>query len=572
MARRQDAVTARPRQHRAEQVLPAAYFLLALVLVLAVLPTVLRTKPPSSNQTAALSPDAPPDKQQSIISSFAPASSGTAGSAAGAAPSDAGGTTTTVPPGRASNGAVSVAKACAHGFGDPPRQTFSWYSPPCAPAWSGDNGGATWKGVSGGEVRVAAGWPSAGIGTDGFVANQRDPSQHTNDRTMTDFQIYFNQSYQFWGRSLRLCVANGTDTPADEPAFAQKIEATCDPFAAAEGRPIVQSELAHRQIVSIGEQIDQYQDRFFEQYRPYIYTVTDSATHLIKLTAEYLCKKLAGKTAQYSGTFTDKPRVWGIIFSDTGDATRGLDNQLEGLTRAQCGLTFAKKIAIASGSSTNDLAAAVSQFEVAGVTTVVSALDFSDMSQVTTYARGQDYQPEYVINGMGELDLPVQAHLMDQVEWSHAFGFTTIEMNIPQNGLGAPITQTDCFQAVQIVDPGFVPDPFSCNVFQQLEEIAKGIQLAGPRLTPQAYESGLFAFGRRRAQPGWTMGGGYYIDHWAYPDEAGEFWYDPASRDDSGNLGTYRWTRGCRRARLGEFDRFTTELFEAGATTRAQCT
>src|SRR5688500_10546893 len=38
--------------------------------------------------------------------------------------------------------------------GDPPRQLEDPQSPPCVPYWQGDNGGATWKGVTRDEVRV----------------------------------------------------------------------------------------------------------------------------------------------------------------------------------------------------------------------------------------------------------------------------------------------------------------------------------------------------------------------------------------------------------------------------------
>ena len=39
----------------------------------------------------------------------------------------------------------AVVKRCV---GDPPRQTEDPQSPPCVAYWTGDNGGATWKGVT----------------------------------------------------------------------------------------------------------------------------------------------------------------------------------------------------------------------------------------------------------------------------------------------------------------------------------------------------------------------------------------------------------------------------------------
>src|SRR5213593_1210149 len=137
--------------------LPVAYFVAALLLAAALLPSILRQSPPQPSQTAELSPDAPPDThQQPLIAALERAQSGTAGNGNG---NDAGtqggaGSARPVTPPAARPPGVTP-RSCPFGFGNPPRQTFSLYSGPCAPAWSGDNGGATSKGVSPTEVRVA---------------------------------------------------------------------------------------------------------------------------------------------------------------------------------------------------------------------------------------------------------------------------------------------------------------------------------------------------------------------------------------------------------------------------------
>ena len=75
---------AEQRGSKVERYLPLIYFAVALVLVIAVLPTVLRPPQQQPHQSAELSPDAPPDKdQQSIISSLGRGQSATAGSGAG---------------------------------------------------------------------------------------------------------------------------------------------------------------------------------------------------------------------------------------------------------------------------------------------------------------------------------------------------------------------------------------------------------------------------------------------------------------------------------------------------------
>src|SRR4051812_28433694 len=195
-------MTARPTRRRAENALPLAYFVLALLLVIVALPSALRQMPPQQNQTAELSPDAPPDKdQQSVIAALNRASSGTAGEGTGQGAGkgigagDGG-------PAALSRAPEQAPRSCPRGFGNPPRQTFSLYAPSCAPSWTGDNNGATWKGVTAAEIRVAV---PVTAGAEGPVTT--DPSttpSGSEDRTWSALQAWVNANYQLWGRQLRL--------------------------------------------------------------------------------------------------------------------------------------------------------------------------------------------------------------------------------------------------------------------------------------------------------------------------------------------------------------------------------
>src|SRR5439155_17384244 len=67
--------------------------------------------------------------------------------------------------------------------GDPPRQIEDPQSPPCVPYWQGDNGGATSKGVTADEIRIA-------------VPKMTD--------TDAQFAAFFNSRFEFYGRKLHL--------------------------------------------------------------------------------------------------------------------------------------------------------------------------------------------------------------------------------------------------------------------------------------------------------------------------------------------------------------------------------
>src|SRR5207237_1052723 len=134
---------------------PVSYFVIAVLLVLLLLPTVLRPPQQQSNQTAELSPDAPPDKEESIIASFKAPSSATAGAGngVGASSEGVGGDGAGAGGGGGGAGGLAPAPVGCHGWGNPPRQTESLYSAPCAPPCP-TNGGATSKNVSATEVRI----------------------------------------------------------------------------------------------------------------------------------------------------------------------------------------------------------------------------------------------------------------------------------------------------------------------------------------------------------------------------------------------------------------------------------
>src|SRR5687767_1832360 len=73
--------------------------------------------------------------------------------------------------------------------GEPPRQTEDPQSPPCVPYWAGDNGGATARGVTRDEIRIAA--PNGLTDT-------------TIGMNNTAFERFFNSRFELYGRKLRL--------------------------------------------------------------------------------------------------------------------------------------------------------------------------------------------------------------------------------------------------------------------------------------------------------------------------------------------------------------------------------
>src|SRR5438067_2140729 len=80
--------------------------------------------------------------------------------------------------------------------GDPPRQIEDPQSPPCVPYWSGDNGGATAKGVTRDEVRVIMATPPVSAAVTAAL------------------QSFFNRRFEFYGRHMNIIAmpSGGSDT------------------------------------------------------------------------------------------------------------------------------------------------------------------------------------------------------------------------------------------------------------------------------------------------------------------------------------------------------------------------
>ncbi|HEX9766736.1 MAG TPA: hypothetical protein VGA36_08225 [Nitriliruptorales bacterium] len=125
----------------------------AITLALFVLPSALNVPQSNPTQTLEFAPippedDEPPPPEAVNLESLSLGETSTAPTA------DArGGAGPALPPPALPEGSGQrpVTKRCV---GDPPRQTSDPLAPPCVAHFEGDNGGATYRGVEAGEVRI----------------------------------------------------------------------------------------------------------------------------------------------------------------------------------------------------------------------------------------------------------------------------------------------------------------------------------------------------------------------------------------------------------------------------------
>src|SRR3954447_14684462 len=362
------------RSSRSDRYLPLVYLLVALLLAVVILPSVLRPPRDQPTTSSGFSPDAPPDKnnQSSVFSSFQQASSGTPGGvtkpgeeAAGAAT-----TTTTAPP-------KQVASDCPYGFGKPPRQVESVYAAPCAPAFSGNNGGATTAGVDTTSINVCFVMQLTGtVQMNGEITDAK-PGESANYRTYRVLRDYFNSRFQFYGRQLHFYYVQPDSSKSGDDQQRDRGDRAVDEdhcFAAIqETNPAAIDELSKRKVFTFT--LAQVPENYFTPRDPYLWSFTPAGSQAVRLGTEYACKKLAHKPP----SFTDDPAFASYTERKFGAIVYNLpayDNpgpQIKSLM-AQCGVDINPIVTYdltGSGEGTQGLASAVGQMQINGVSTIL---------------------------------------------------------------------------------------------------------------------------------------------------------------------------------------------------------
>jgi hypothetical protein len=193
----------------------------------------------------------------------------------------------------------------------------------------------------------------------------------------------------------------------------------------------------------------------------------------------------------------------------------------------------------------------------------------------TQEATKQGYFPEWVLSGTVFADTTVFARQFDQQQWAHAFGMSLIPARTPRNLGDAFQTYTEC---------GSQPPPVADNtqgiIFNNWNLLMTGIALAGPKLTPENFQAGLFAAPLPPRDDGHLLPLTSFGDHGIWPagtdfgggDDTSLVWWDPQAtgEDETGStdkgVGQWRYMNGGARFRPGEIPNSRMELFKTDNT------
>jgi hypothetical protein len=442
-------------------------------------------------------------------------------------------------------------------------------APPCAAKFTGDNGGATYPGVTDKEVKLIRFECQPNEQVNAILATQGLAASVEETNAMVEATTKFmNKSYEFYGRKLVWEHVIG-DCPLTPPDPAKSRQAAAEiakkkpmfviHYAAG---PETHDVWAQNGIVSIGGpnlDVSIYAGR-----RPFRWDIFPSGTEGAETVSEYYCKKLAGKAATNAGALihptignrTTK-RHLGIIVPDNGN-NASVPNARKVQQRVkECAgedvpmFTYASDINRAEEQSRVTVAGLID----AKVTTVVCMCDAIAPVFMTTQMTRNNYFPEHQLPAANLLDYDVLGRLYDPAQWTHAFGPSQLTQPVP-------FEQTDAAKIWRAA--GNTGNPCaSCNLITgYMINIGSMIQMAGPNLNPLTIERALVGANYQRG--GWAESKGnptvYLIrygpgDYNAISDYREVYWDATARSEIDGKNGAYVSIDGGRRYANGELGR-----------------
>ena len=540
---------------------------LALLVLLALLPSALNMPQANPGQTLEYAPVPPEDDHDVIppsgnLSSLGLGSSrsvgGAPGDGDGPGPEDGG----AIPGGR---GKSPSTKRCV---GSPPRQTSDPLSPPCVAHYEGDNGGATYRGVSRDEIVIVI-YASGGgqsFGTSKGAENRPAPGivdfdqpppseEHPEQRAARALARFFNDRFQTYNRHAHVYMYWTVFNPNAERQRADAVDMynKLKPFAVVpvdlDHTALVQP-LARRGIIVMAS-ANGKPAGYYQNHPGLLWGYLPSIEKQAEVFAAWVCKKVVGRPVSFSGNSDQvgKPRVLGLMY--TTDARYPgftlFAQEVERRVEA-CGGTFAEKRAtpyagysVHFDQSDDYPVQNMSAFAAAGVTTIIWAQGYE--TRQSQAAASLNYRPEWFTAGDSQLDGHQTSGYQDQSVWRYAWTVSTVVMETVMD-------ETPCYQAIREGDPDMNPMDVGwvCafyTYYADYRQLFTGIQVAGPKLSAASMDRGFHAIPKVESTSPQVPACYYDPGDYTCIKDAVAMWWDPDTTPPNGEK------PGCYRAVLG---------------------
>jgi hypothetical protein len=497
---------------------------------------------------------------------------GASGASAGAA---AGGEDPQALAANAASGKTRGGVDCSPGARQVP---LSSYAIQCQPAFTGDNGGATYRGVTADTIRIvertfpdtANSQAVAAVGEQAGAASEADQQM-----VFDTFFAHFNEHYELYGRTVELVryesqfgsatnevqskgreeACLDADVVANElQAFAvigQRGSANTGPF----------SECAAQRGVVVLNGAAYFPETFYRSHHPFVWATTMECERISYQVAEYLGKRLVGKPARWAGdpALRERERRFATYVPNNDEYQHCVDITERESERMGHGDANVSRYNYTLDVSRfpDEAARGIVQFKADGATTIVLACDPISIIFLTQSAAAQSYRPEWFLLGVALQDTDNLAQLYDQsVVDGSLFGMS--QLGATTKLIGA---NSEAGRMFESITGSTIPDGTAAGYFD-LQHALNLLQAAGPTLTPDAIAAGAatimpggapdFALGywSYADGPDGTPGAG---DHTAVDDSREIYWTSAFVSEETGKAGTFIETYGGRRFRNGEW-------------------
>jgi hypothetical protein len=409
------------------------------------------------------------------------------------------------------------------------------YSPNCF-TWTpgSNNGGATSLGVTPTTIKVSVRIDAFLNGLNNALskaapgASDLQESADVVERTFNGLAAYFNKNYQFYGRKMQLDFFSGKGDVLQEALGggqegaqqdAQKVSKDLGDFADISAVTVPYADaLTQQKIINVG--VPYVSKDWLTQHAPYSWTPLTDCTTVVNSVGSYYAAKLGHHTADLAGgDLKGKPRQVGIIAPDNDWYQQCVNAGIATIKAAGFGNDLAIDLpyVLDLNKMLTTAQNLLPQLRAKGVTTVICGCDPVLLSFLTAQAAQQNYFPEWVITGVAYVDQDLVGQLFDPSEWAHAFGVSYL-------GNTQPLKGSFAYNAYKQSGTPGEPSIATQMIFDQMQVLAIGLQMAGPNLNPATFQAGMFAYLPRSGPEGlWDFGPGDY----STSDDAHEVYWNP---------------------------------------------
>jgi hypothetical protein len=323
---------------------------------------------------------------------------------------------------------------------------------------------------------------------------------------------YFNERFEFYGRELRIEFYEGQGSPTTELLGGGREAAQADALTVANefeafaemnaGSEPFGDALATQDVVNFG--VPFLSREWMSQRRPYSWSMNTDCSIVAESGAHYANVRLANHPADHAGGDLQgrERRIANVVpenpwYQECLDAAMQIV-EAEG-NESDLNLSYQLDL----NTMSNQAANLVARLQNEQITTVICSCDPVLPVFLTARAQEQGYQPEWVITGTGFTDQDFIGQLFHPDQWSRAFGISYSGQTQPQQAtLGY-----NAYRQVRDDEPAFSVE----GIYNSLYLLAIGIQGAGPNLTPETFEQGMFDYPERDGPAGtWGFSEGNY--------------------------------------------------------------